>query len=737
MLNSAHHRVAALALIVIAGTAAGDDLVPPPYRGEPLSLTAAWEFGMAPVNPNFIPPDSIVTVGAEGFRLDLLQAHAELQGAWSWTPGDGNGGLTPIGGPGSSFGIAFKLPNQLPPQAQMALRVQVTYQWPQAGIPNLQVTLDSVERLPDKPPGPTTLIGFPGMVTAVVPIDETHFYQDWIVEPSWHFTDLQMVVPFGVVLDEVVIDTITLPSTPLNDACEDAIKIGDGVTPFSTLGATDDGPDLPAECDEGFGTELIRDIWYEYTPTCSGALLITACNPDTNYDARLAVYTGPCDALQLVACSDDVAGCPVLDLTGVDLLPTVEFDAACGTTYRIRLGGYPGPEQTGSGTGSLSVICLGGHTCVDSCPADLNGNGTVDGADLGILLASWGPCPRLGNCPSDFNGDEDVDGADLGILLSAWGPCPPLCPPSDHNCYETGILCCITGWDELCVAEAEALCDGCGNPQAGDCCQPNGTPFCDQRTCCELVCQIDPECCKTAWDVECAALAITLPECDCPILCPPSDHNCYETGIPGCTDLDCCIAVCQVEPFCCTVAWDEICVEIALDVCVACGQPGSGPCCVANGSPTCEDQLCCELVCAQEPFCCTVEWDGLCAEIAATFSSCGCSGTICPPSDHDCFTTGLPGCSDVPCCEQVCAVEPLCCTESWDLSCVDLAEQVCIGGFCGDPTSGDCCTPNGTPYCTNETCCEQICTVDSFCCATAWDQVCAEQAQVLLDCNCE
>ncbi len=27
------------------------------------------------------------------------------------------------------------------------------------------------------------------------------------------------------------------------------------------------------------------------------------------------------------------------------------------------------------------------------CPADLNGDGFVDGADLGILLASWGACP--------------------------------------------------------------------------------------------------------------------------------------------------------------------------------------------------------------------------------------------------------------------------------------------------------------------------------------------------------
>jgi predicted dienelactone hydrolase len=47
---------------------------------------------------------------------------------------------------------------------------------------------------------------------------------------------------------------------------------------------------------------------------------------------------------------------------------------------------------------------------------DLNGDGVVDGADLGILLAAWGQA----GSPADLNEDGTVDGADLGILLSAW-----------------------------------------------------------------------------------------------------------------------------------------------------------------------------------------------------------------------------------------------------------------------------------------------------------------------------
>ena len=53
------------------------------------------------------------------------------------------------------------------------------------------------------------------------------------------------------------------------------------------------------------------------------------------------------------------------------------------------------------------------------CTGDLNGDGAVGGADLGVLLAQWG-----GPGSADLNGSGTVDGADLGFLLASWGPCP-------------------------------------------------------------------------------------------------------------------------------------------------------------------------------------------------------------------------------------------------------------------------------------------------------------------------
>lgn len=53
-----------------------------------------------------------------------------------------------------------------------------------------------------------------------------------------------------------------------------------------------------------------------------------------------------------------------------------------------------------------------------ACQGDLNGDGFVDGADLGIMLRLWG---RAG-C-ADLNDDSTTDGADIGLLFAAWGPC--------------------------------------------------------------------------------------------------------------------------------------------------------------------------------------------------------------------------------------------------------------------------------------------------------------------------
>ena len=51
-------------------------------------------------------------------------------------------------------------------------------------------------------------------------------------------------------------------------------------------------------------------------------------------------------------------------------------------------------------------------------PADLNRDGRVDGADLGILIGGWGSSDPV----LDLDGSGEVDGGDFGVLLASWRP---------------------------------------------------------------------------------------------------------------------------------------------------------------------------------------------------------------------------------------------------------------------------------------------------------------------------
>jgi len=60
---------------------------------------------------------------------------------------------------------------------------------------------------------------------------------------------------------------------------------------------------------------------------------------------------------------------------------------------------------------------------VDPCPGDITNGGTVDAADLSILLAAWGTNGQA-EFDTDIDGSGLVDGGDLALVLGGWGPCP-------------------------------------------------------------------------------------------------------------------------------------------------------------------------------------------------------------------------------------------------------------------------------------------------------------------------
>jgi hypothetical protein len=65
----------------------------------------------------------------------------------------------------------------------------------------------------------------------------------------------------------------------------------------------------------------------------------------------------------------------------------------------------------------IAPPCAEGGPCL--CPADFNGDGVVNGADLTLLLNAWATLSDT----IDLDGNGVIDGADLTILLSEWGSC--------------------------------------------------------------------------------------------------------------------------------------------------------------------------------------------------------------------------------------------------------------------------------------------------------------------------
>jgi hypothetical protein len=97
----------------------------------------------------------------------------------------------------------------------------------------------------------------------------------------------------------------------------------------------------------------------------------------------------------------------------------IEWSADCNNDNIVDYGQILQGQLTDSNTNGIPDICEQPQ-CQD---ADITNNQIIDGADLGAMLAFWGPVnPVLPQ--ADINRDGDVNGADLGIVLSLWGPCP-------------------------------------------------------------------------------------------------------------------------------------------------------------------------------------------------------------------------------------------------------------------------------------------------------------------------
>ena len=176
---------------------------------------------------------------------------------------------------------------------------------------------------------------------------------------------------------------------PPNDECAAAEPITDGDTAFSTIGASTSEPPLDPSCEEGFGLNFVNDIWFSYVATCSGDTTFSLCNL-VDYDSRIALYSGDCSNLQIVACNDDGTGC--------GLTSSMTASLTEGQTYYLRVGGF-----SGSGSGTIHIECGGGgggpenDDCSGAIPVVVGANAYSNIGATGVTQMDPGACTFFGS----------------------------------------------------------------------------------------------------------------------------------------------------------------------------------------------------------------------------------------------------------------------------------------------------------------------------------------------------
>jgi hypothetical protein len=99
------------------------------------------------------------------------------------------------------------------------------------------------------------------------------------------------------------------------------------------------------------------------------------------------------------------------------------------------------------------AVCEAEAAELCSCPWDIDGDGLVGGADLGLLVNAWGTAKSA----ADLDADGTVGGADLALLLGSYGPCGAITPCQQAVC-SLDPFCCQVEWDVVCDKIAQYVC---------------------------------------------------------------------------------------------------------------------------------------------------------------------------------------------------------------------------------------------------------------------------------------
>lgn len=370
---------------------------------------------------------------------------------------------------------------------------------------------------------------------------------------------------------------------------------------------------------------------------------------------------------------------------------------------------------------------------------------------------------------------------------------PPILQGQWRGAVCPRLVSACTGFVWLLISVPSASAQTCPGGASGNCFTPHATPGCQDPVCCASVCQIDPFCCTTTWDGQCAAVAGSVCQ-------PPPPVNCGASGLgdcfaahsaPGCNIPSCCSSVCELLPTCCSVTWDAQCVSAAYQLC----PPVCVPQCPVNSNTEMED---CDTVGFGNDPCPQGAAGSELQSLISNKAMCGsikfvsAAGSTVGVPERDAFRISLPdpdgngqarvslsllaergtadsgtsplfvalirnacdGLQTAPLHAQVvdcqAAIVQGCVpagdwlavvargtfpnSETYPFNCLNGVQSYVLtaswndqcGSACG--TSGNCYAVHSTPGCSDSACCSAVCAVQPDCCTDSWDQACVNKA---------
>ena len=391
-----------------------------------------------------------------------------------------------------------------------------------------------------------------------------------------------------------------------------------------------------------------------------------------------------------------------------------------------------GPVVCGDG------VCSGNETS-ESCPQDCK-TGPGPGPTNGSCSGKCGEYDAAADCQCDTSCVEYGDCCSDYVELCS---CDPMNPPSCLEDADCGA--CNAGGD---------LCAGSFSCVSGQCTMG------------------EPVVCDTSADTECKQTS-----------CDSWSGECLQ-------NVD--SSLCEDGDYCTSDVCDEVSGACTFESIESCGQNYA---CESSEAPTSDDEAITACVCdgvgaendyAGDSYCCEFSWDSVCVQAAQDNCgvNCNCEELAvsaspilacevdedcgwCNPENpcdgawtcHDgsCVQQGKVECdasADTECMQNVCNPETLHCEMIEVLSACD-DEDACTQDICteegtcaheaGCGTTNPCATssfPQSKDETINACVCEGVgaaegFTGDSFCCETAWDGICANEAATYCGAVCD